>query len=137
MWRNERLIQSINGWLFFDPAADELHEEYPKRTLAVNTSKSSGKFAIVCYDFPKGTDIRVEMNKMDMSGKLTCFEDAVKFVKDFKEKGEDAFSNNPEMNFGGNSDMQIMLDVNHAGDITRNGKMIDFQSELTRMRRGW
>lgn len=41
------------------------------------------------------------------------------------------------MNFGGNSDMQIMLDVNHAGDITRNGKMIDFQSELTRMRRRW
>lgn len=72
------MIQSINGWLFFDPAADELHEEYPKRTLAVNTSKSSGKFAIVCYDFPKGTDIRVEMNKMDMSGKLACFEDAVK-----------------------------------------------------------
>ena len=62
IWRNERLVQSINGWLFFDPAADELHEEYPRRTLAVNTSKSSGKFAIICYDFPKGTDIRVEMN---------------------------------------------------------------------------
>ncbi len=131
------MIQSINGWLFFDPMVDELHEDYPRRTLAVNTSKSSGKFAIVCYDFPKGTDIRVEMNKMDMSGRLTSFEDAVNFVKDFKEKGEESFSNTSEMNFGGNSDMQIMLDVNQAGDITRNGKMIDFRSELTRMRRGW
>jgi len=131
------MIQSINGWLFFDPMVDELHEEYPRRTLAVNTSKSSGKFAIVCYDFPKGTDIRVEMNKMDMSGRLVCFEDAVNFVKDFKEKGEDAFSNTSEMNFGGNSDMQFMLDVNQAGDITRNGKMIDFKKELDRMRQQW
>lgn len=131
------MIQSINGWLFFDPMVDELHEEYPRRTLAVNTSKSSGKFAIVCYDFPKGTDIRVEMNKMDMSGRLACFEDAVNFVKDFKEKGEDAFSNTSEMNFGGNSDMQVMLDVNQAGDITRNGKMIDFKKELDRMRQQW
>lgn len=131
------MIQSINGWLFFDPTVDELHEEYPRRTLAVNTSKSSGKFAIVCYDFPKGTDIRVEMNKMDMSGRLACFEDAVNFVKDFKEKGEDAFSNTSEMNFGGNSDMQVMLDVNQAGDITRNGKMIDFKKELDRMRQQW
>jgi hypothetical protein len=131
------MIQSINGWLFFDPMVDELHEEYPRRTLAVNTSKSSGKFAIVCYDFPKGTDIRVEMNKMDMSGRLVCFEDAVNFVKDFKEKGEDAFSNTSEMNFGGNSDMQVMLDVNQAGDITRNGKMIDFKKELDRMRQQW
>lgn len=131
------MIQSIGGWTFFDPATDELHEEYPRRTLAVNASKSSGKFAIVCYDFPKGTDIRVEMNKMDMSGRLTSFEDAVNFVKDFKEKGEDAFSNTSEMNFGGNSDMQFMLDVNSAGDITRNGKMIDFQKELTLMSRGW
>jgi hypothetical protein len=130
------LIQSINGWSFFDPTADELHEEYPRRTLAVNASKSSGKFDIVCYDFPKGTDIRVEMNKMDMSGRLTSFEDAVNFVKDFKEKGEDAFSNTSEMNFGGNSDMQFMLDVNSAGDITRNGKMIDFQKEITLMRCG-
>lgn len=129
------MIQSINGWAFFEPMADELHEEYPRRTLAINTSKSSGKFAIVCYDFPKGADIRVEMNKMDMSGRLTSFEDAVNFVKEFKEKGEDAFSNTLETNFGGNSDMQIMLDINQDGDITRNGKMIDFQRELTRMRR--
>ena len=29
------MIQSINGWSFFDPTADELHEEYPRRTLAM------------------------------------------------------------------------------------------------------
>lgn len=131
------MIQSINGWSFFDPMADELHEEYPRRTLAMKVTKSAERFFIVCYDFPKGADIRVEMNKMDMSGRLTSFEDAVNFVKDFKEKSEDAFSNTMEMNFGGNSDMQIMLDVNQDGEITRNGKMIDFQKELTRMRRDW
>lgn len=128
------MIQSINGWAFFEPMADELHEEYPRRTLAINNSKSSGNFAIVCYDFPKGADIRVEMNKMDMSGRLPSFEDAVNFVKEFKEKGEYALSNTLETNFGGNSDMQIMLDINQAGDITRNGKMIDFKSEMERMR---
>lgn len=131
------MIQSINGWSFFDPMADELHEEYPRRTLAMKVSKSAERFFIVCYDFPKGADIRVEMNKMDMSGRLTSFEDAVNFVKEFKEKSEDAFSNTMELNFGGNSDMQVMLDVNQAGEVTRNGKMIDFQRELTRMRRGW
>jgi hypothetical protein len=130
------LIQSINGWSFFDPTADELHEEYPRRTLAMKVAKSAERFFIVCYDFPKGSDIRVEMNKMDMSGRLTSFEDAVNFVKEFKEKSEDAFSNTSEMNFGGNSDMQFMLDVNSAGDITRNGKMIDFQKEITLMRCG-
>ena len=117
--------------------ADELHEEYPRRTLAMKVTKSAERFFIVCYDFPKGADIRVEMNKMDMSGRLTSFEDAVNFVKDFKEKSEDAFSNTMELNFGGNSDMQVMLDVNQDGEITRNGKMIDFQRELTRMRRSW
>lgn len=131
------MIQSINGWSFFDPMADELHEEYPRRTLAMKVTKSAERFFIVCYDFPKGADIRVEMNKMDMSGRLTSFEDAVNFVKDFKEKSEDAFSNTMELNFGGNSDMQVMLDVNQDGEITRNGKMIDFQRELTRMRRSW
>ncbi len=131
------MIQSINGWSFFDPMADELHEEYPRRTLAMKVAKSAERFFIVCYDFPKGSDIRVEMNKMDMSGRLTSFEDAVNFVKEFKEKSEDAFSNTMELNFGGNSDMQVMLDVNQDGEVTRNGKMIDFQRELTRMRRGW
>ena len=131
------MIQSINGWSFFDPMADELHEEYPRRTLAMKVAKSAERFFIVCYDFTKGADIRVEMNKMDMSGRLTSFEDAVNFVKDFKEKSEDAFSNTMELNFGGNSDMQVMLDVNQDGEVTRNGKMIDFQRELTRMRRGW
>ena len=136
------MIQSINGWSFFDPMADELHEEYPRRTLAMKVSKSAERFFIVCYDFPKGSDIRVEMNKMDMSGKLTSFEDAVNFVKEFKEKSENAFSNTTDsntmgLNFGGNSDMQVMLDVNQYGEVTRNGKMIDFQRELTRMHRGW
>lgn len=131
------MIQSINGWSFFDPMVDELHEEYPRRTLAMKVTKSAERFFIVCYDFPKGADIRVEMNKMDMSGRLTSFEDAVNFVKEFKEKSEDAFSNTMELNFGGNSDMQVMLDVNQDGEVTRNGKMIDFQRELTRMRRGW
>ena len=131
------MIQSINGWSFFDPMADELHEEYPRRTLAMKVAKSAERFFIVCYDFPKGSDIRVEMNKMDMSGRLTSFEDAVNFVKEFKEKSEDAFSNTMELNFGGNSDMQVMLGVNQDGEVTRNGKMIDFQRELTRMRRGW
>lgn len=131
------MIQSLNGWSFFDPTLDELYEEYPRRTLAVNFTKSSGKFNVVCYDFPKGSDIRVELNNMDLSGRLKSFEDAVDFIKTFKEKGEDAIINTMDNSFGGASDMQITLDMNQNGDITRNGKMIDFQKELERMRREW
>jgi hypothetical protein len=39
--------------------------------------------------------------------------------------------------FGGATDMEVTLDLNHAGDVTRNGKMIDFKKELDRMRQQW
>lgn len=131
------MIQSLGGWSFFDPTKDELGEVYPRRTIAVNFTKASGKYTIVCYDFPKGNDFRVEVSDMDMSGKLATLDEAFEFVKVFKEKGSDAFAS-PTMNaFGGATDMEVTLDLNHAGDVTRNGKMIDFKKELDRMRQQW
>ena len=50
------MIQSLGGWSFFDPTKDELGEGYPRRTIAVNFTKASGKYIIVCYDFPKGNE---------------------------------------------------------------------------------
>ena len=129
------MIQSINGWTFLDPCADELGEGYPKRTIAIKNSKSSGKFTIKCYDFPNCKDFRVEMNNMDMSSKLDTFEDAVAFIKDFKQDGITGLNNNV-MSFGGNNDMQIELGVNEKGEPTRNGKMIDFRAELDKLKQG-
>lgn len=125
-----QLIKSLNGWIFYDPSDNELNENYPKRTLAMNMTKMFGTFVIVCYDFPKGKDIRVEVHNIDVSGPLINLDEAFEFVKNFKERNHFDELSMFEGSFGSGTDMEILLDVNQSGDITRNGKMFEFQKSL-------
>lgn len=126
------MIHSLNEWTFFDPTKDELHEGYPKRTLAIKCSKAYGSYTVKCYDFPTGKDFRVEVNNMDISGRLETLEDAIAFVKDFK--GKSISSVFDTMSFGGSNDMEITLGIGENGEPTRNGKFVDFKAELDKLR---